>query len=180
MRCAGSPPGRSPAAPHRNSGSTGLAQRTGYRTAQELVRVTTGSTARDAATSVRVGLLTVDAVAAVPTQPWLQTVGQAVAAGTRSAPAADAIRFGRRDPSLPTPPPPTPQQRQGNSPPQHHLLAHPAPRTSTTNAPPSECTHKAAHSPNCSGKEPDEGRVDYRYRRPAIEQAGVRASESPM
>lgn len=34
-------------------GSTGLAQRTGHRTAQELVRVTTGSTARDTATSVR-------------------------------------------------------------------------------------------------------------------------------
>ena len=75
-------------------GSTGLAQRTGHRTAQELVRVTTGSTARDAATSVRVGTLTADAVSDTPTQPWLRAVGQAVAAGTLSASAADAIRVG--------------------------------------------------------------------------------------
>ena len=82
-------------------GSTGLAQRTGHRTAQELVQVTTGSTARDAATSVRVGTLTVDAVSDTPTQPWLRAVGQAVAAGTLSASAADAIRVALGSPTQP-------------------------------------------------------------------------------
>jgi hypothetical protein len=80
-------------------GSTGLAQRTGHRTAQELVRVTTGASFREAATAVRVGLLTVDAVAAVSTQPWLRAVGLAVAAGTLSTSAADAIRVGLGAPS---------------------------------------------------------------------------------
>lgn len=75
-------------------GSTGLAQRTGHRTAQELVRVTTGATARDAATSVRVGVLTADAASGSPMQPWLRSVGLAVAAGALSASAADAIRVG--------------------------------------------------------------------------------------
>ena len=87
---------------HRSApelGSAGLAQRTGHRTAQELVRVTTGSTARDAATSVRVGLLTADTVAAVPTQPWLRSVGLAVTAGNLTAAAADAIRTGLGIPS---------------------------------------------------------------------------------
>lgn len=59
-------------------GSTGLAQRTGHRTGQELVRVTTGSTARDATTGVRVGTLTADAVSDTPSnsgcersdRPW--------------------------------------------------------------------------------------------------------------
>ena len=101
MRCAPSPPGRSPAAPPQNSSSTGLAQRTGHHTAQELVQVTTGSIDRDAATSVRVGALTVDAVSDTPTQPWLQAVGQAVAAGTLSASAADAIRVGLGAPTQP-------------------------------------------------------------------------------
>jgi uncharacterized membrane protein YgcG len=92
---------------HRSApelGSAGLAQRTGYRTAQELVRVTTGSTARDAATSVRVGLLTADTVAAVPTQPWLRSVGLAVTAGTLTAAAADAIRTGLGVPTESVPP----------------------------------------------------------------------------
>lgn len=80
-------------------GSTGLAQRTGHRTAQELVRVTTGASFRDAATAVRVGLLTADAVAAAPTLPWLQAVGLAVSAGTLSTSAADAIRVGLGSPS---------------------------------------------------------------------------------
>jgi hypothetical protein len=80
-------------------GSTGLAQRTGHRTVQELVRVTTGASFREAATAVRVGLLTADAVAAAPTQPWLQAVGLAVAAGTLSTSAADAIRVGLGSPS---------------------------------------------------------------------------------
>lgn len=80
-------------------GSTGLAQRTGHRTAQELVRVTTGTSFRDAAASVRVGMLAADAVSPSPAQPWLQSLGLAAAAGTLSAAAADAIRLGLGSPS---------------------------------------------------------------------------------
>ncbi|MHC5796752.1 HNH endonuclease signature motif containing protein [Lacisediminihabitans sp. FW035] len=80
-------------------GSAGLAQRTGHRTAQELVRVTTGSSYRDAAASVRVGMLVADAVSPAPAQPWLQSLGLAVGAGTLSSAAADAIRLGLGSPS---------------------------------------------------------------------------------
>ncbi|MES2094529.1 MAG: DUF222 domain-containing protein [Actinomycetota bacterium] len=86
---------------HRSTlerGGTGLAQRTGHRTAQELVRVTTGSTLREAATSVRIGTLTADAVSPTPVQPWLRSVGLAVAAGTISTAAADTIRIGLGSP----------------------------------------------------------------------------------
>jgi hypothetical protein len=80
-------------------GSTGLAQRTGHRTPQELVRITTGATFRDAATSVRIGMLAADAGSVSPTQPWLRSVGLAVSAGTLSTSAADAIRIGLGVPS---------------------------------------------------------------------------------
>jgi hypothetical protein len=46
-----------------------------------------------------VGLLTADAVSISPTQPWLQRIGLAVAAGTLSVAAADAIRVGLGSPS---------------------------------------------------------------------------------
>ena len=80
-------------------GSTGLAQRLGHRTAQELVRVTTGTSARDAATSVRVGILTTDTVSPTPTEPWFRVIGLAVTCGTLSAAAADAIRTGLGSPT---------------------------------------------------------------------------------
>ena len=77
-------------------GSTGLAQRLGHRTPQELVRVTTGSTKREASTAVRVGQLVNE-----PTvQPWLTPVGTAVADHTLSVAAAEAIRNGLGEPTI--------------------------------------------------------------------------------
>ena len=87
----------------RELGHSGLAQRTGHRTPEELVRVTTGSTAREASSSVRAGRLAHEAAEApdpatgevpVPTQPWLRPVGEALTAGTLSVAAADSIGNG--------------------------------------------------------------------------------------
>ena len=76
-------------------GSSGLAQRTGHRTPEELVRVTTGSTRRDARTAVTVGGL-----AAFPAyEPWLAPVSAALLAGTVSVDAAAAIRTGLGTPT---------------------------------------------------------------------------------
>lgn len=84
-------------------GSAGLAQRTGYRTPQELVRVTTKTTARDAGTAVRMGQVLQQASPLLdpitgeteqPSEPWLQPVASAMLAGTLTAAAADAIRSG--------------------------------------------------------------------------------------
>jgi len=54
-------------------GSAGLAQSTGHRTPQELLRVTTGTTAREAFTAVRVGLLPT-------THPWVPVMANPAAA----------------------------------------------------------------------------------------------------
>jgi hypothetical protein len=81
-------------------GHDGLAQRTGHRTAIEFVRAATGATARAAATSVSVGLLIQESAPDAGTgevfgdRPWLRPVGRAVAAGSISPAAADAIRTG--------------------------------------------------------------------------------------
>ena len=95
-------------------GKLGLAQRTGHRTPEELVRVTTGSTARDAVTAIKIGQITsdaADAAAGVPVVdpatgelvesllPWLHCVGRAVTAGTLPVAAAEAIRNGLGRPS---------------------------------------------------------------------------------
>lgn len=53
-----------------------------------------GLSFREAATAVRVGIPTVDATSAVPTEPWFRSIGLAVTAGTLTAAAADAIRTG--------------------------------------------------------------------------------------
>jgi len=71
----------------RSVGSDGLAQRLGHRTAIELVRVTTGSTGRDAAVAVRVGSLTES------------PVRDALVEGTISPSAADAIVTGLGTPT---------------------------------------------------------------------------------
>src|ERR1700759_4948241 len=42
-------------------GSQGLAQRSGHRTAEQFIKVTTGATGRDAVTAVRVGALLIEA-----------------------------------------------------------------------------------------------------------------------
>ena len=68
----------------RSLGSAGLAQRAGHRTPQELLRVTTGSTARDAFTAVRVGLMP-------DTHPWVPALPDPA--------AADAIATGLGLPS---------------------------------------------------------------------------------
>ncbi|TBN56272.1 HNH endonuclease [Glaciihabitans arcticus] len=71
-------------------GSSGLAQRLGHRTPEAMVRAVTGSTAREAFTSVRVGRL----VATDPQRPWLDPVGAAVADGTLTVSGAEAISAG--------------------------------------------------------------------------------------
>jgi hypothetical protein len=77
-------------------GSDGLAQREGFRTPEEMVRVTTGSTAREAHSAVRVGRLAHAALepADEVQRPWLSIVGSAVAAGDLSVAAAEAIASG--------------------------------------------------------------------------------------
>ena len=80
-------------------GSTGLAQRTGYRTPEKLIQHLTGSTARDASTLVTVGVIMREAVVVGDQPSWLRAVGAAVAAGSLSVAAAEAIRNGLGKPS---------------------------------------------------------------------------------
>jgi len=86
-------------------GSHGLAQRAGHRTPEQFVKISTGSTGREAVAAVRTGVLLgeiadeggVDSSTGellVARQPWLRPVAMAVAAGTISVPAAEAIRAG--------------------------------------------------------------------------------------
>jgi hypothetical protein len=86
-------------------GSQGLAQRAGHRTAEQFVKISTGSTGRDAVAAVRTGILLgeiadggrVDSLTGelqAPDQPWLGPVAIAVTAGTLSVAAAEAIRAG--------------------------------------------------------------------------------------
>jgi hypothetical protein len=86
-------------------GSQGLAQRNGFRTVEQFIRVSTGATARDAVTSVKAGILLgeiadeglVDELTgevAQPTQPWLRPVATALAAGMLSIAASESIRSG--------------------------------------------------------------------------------------
>ena len=90
-------------------GLSGLAQRSGLRTPEQFVKVTTGSTGRDATTAVRVGVLMGDAattgqvdeltgaVFEDPT-PWLNAVTTALSARGLSVEQADAIRTGLASP----------------------------------------------------------------------------------
>jgi hypothetical protein len=89
----------------RELGHAGLAQREGFRNASELLKVTTGSSGREAITAVRVGRLVREAsvdlgvdpatgVAFEAAEPWLACVAAAVGAGSVSVGAADAIRTG--------------------------------------------------------------------------------------
>jgi len=94
----------------REMGHSGLAQRSGFRNAEELVKVTTGASGREAVTAVRVGTLVREAAVDGSTdpdtgmvfeaaEPWLAPVAAAVAAGAVSIGAADAIRAGIGQPS---------------------------------------------------------------------------------
>ena len=73
-------------------GHDGLAQKLGHRTPQKLIQATTGATSRDAAQAVRVGGL-------AHSHPWLSPIAAAVADGSVSTDAADAIRSGLGTPS---------------------------------------------------------------------------------
>jgi len=84
-------------------GQPGLAQRTGFRTPEELVRATTGSTKQQAFQSVRVGALAHDAATPSPGQPWLRPVSAGLIDGSLSTSAADAIRAGLGEPSTSVP-----------------------------------------------------------------------------
>lgn len=87
----------------------GLAQRLGHRTAEELVRVTTGESRRDAATAVSAGRLLAAATAEpgydpgpndLPLAPaHLKPAITATRAGVMGAAALDAIRSGLGEPS---------------------------------------------------------------------------------
>jgi len=85
------------------AGLTGLAQKEGFRTPEALVKHVTGSTGREAAGLVRVGVLLNDADDVgssdsprepASDRPWLASVAAEVAAGRLSVAAAEAIRSG--------------------------------------------------------------------------------------
>jgi hypothetical protein len=89
-------------------GQAGLAQRTGHRTPIELIKKTASTTARDAASAMRVGLMMQDASPAIdpfsgvvddPQLPWLAPVAAAVTAGSLSPAAAEAIGKGLGKPT---------------------------------------------------------------------------------
>ena len=98
---------------HRSApelGSRGLAQRSGHRTAEQFVKVTNRSTGRAAVTAVHVGVMLHEAatagevdeltgVVAVPTQPWLAPVTEALADHSVSVDSAEAIRAGLGSPN---------------------------------------------------------------------------------
>jgi len=91
-------------------GSNGLAQRAGFRTPEQFIKLTTGVTGREATTAVRIGRVMVDAAADGTADaatgeihesrhPWLESVAAALAARTISIEAADAIRAGLGEPN---------------------------------------------------------------------------------
>ena len=81
-------------------GAAGLAQASGHRTPELLLRAATGSTAREAATAVRVGAVMRSALPGQSSsQPWLAEVGRAVSAGSLSVAAAESIQSGLGSPS---------------------------------------------------------------------------------
>lgn len=94
------------------AGLTGLARKEGFRTPEALIRHTMGSSAREALTLARVGAMINDAAIAerndevdvpggmVIEEPWLVSVGAAVAAGDLSAASAESIRAGLGKPRL--------------------------------------------------------------------------------
>jgi hypothetical protein len=103
-------------------GLRGFAQSKGHRTPAEFVRVTTGTSLRDATRAVAIGTMLVEAAeaerapepvvdadtgevldlvpveASEPTAPWMGGVARGVNAGTVSVEKADAIRRGLGDP----------------------------------------------------------------------------------
>jgi hypothetical protein len=91
-------------------GSRGLAQRTGHRTAENLLKATTGATKEQVITAVKAGTLlteiaddgAVDEATGeilVPSQPWLRPVAGALASGAISTSAAQSIGRGLGEPN---------------------------------------------------------------------------------
>lgn len=81
---------------------TGLAQRLGHRTAEELLRATTGESRRDVTTAINTGRLlatTPDSDALPPAPAHLAPAVAAVRSGALSPAALGAIRAGLGDPS---------------------------------------------------------------------------------
>jgi hypothetical protein len=94
----------------RELGHAGLAQRSGFRSAEELLKTTTGASGREAVTAVRVGRMVRDAATSgdvdpatgavfEAAEPWLACVAAAVSSGVLSVGAADAIRTGLGQPT---------------------------------------------------------------------------------
>jgi len=94
----------------REMGHSGLAQRSGFRNAEELLKTTTGATGREAVTAVRVGRMVREAAVSgqadpasgevfEASEPWLASVAAAVSSGSMSVGAADAIRSGLGQPT---------------------------------------------------------------------------------
>jgi hypothetical protein len=99
---------------HRDSGLGGLARKEGFRTPEALIRHTTGTSSREATTLVRAGSMLNDAELVASgdattdggtgsgvrtvAEPWLVSVGAAVAAGELSPASAEAIRSGLGEP----------------------------------------------------------------------------------
>lgn len=91
------------------AGLEGLAKKEGFRTPQALIQHTTGSSAREATTLARVGAMLNDVELAGTgvvhsesdglAEPWLVSVGAAVASGALSTGSADAIRSGLGEPA---------------------------------------------------------------------------------
>lgn len=98
---------------HRSApelGDEGLARRAGHRTVEQFIKTTTGTTGRDAVTSIRVGALMreaatdgqVDALTgeiSTPMRPWLAPVTEALSLRSISIEAAEAIRAGLGEPN---------------------------------------------------------------------------------
>jgi len=94
----------------REMGHSGLAQRSGFRSAEELLKTTTGATGREAVTAVRVGRMVREAAVDFgvdpatgalieASEPWLASVAAAISSGSLSVGAADAIRTGLGQPT---------------------------------------------------------------------------------
>ena len=94
----------------REMGHAGLAQRSGFRNAEELLKTTTGATGREAVTAVRVGRMVREAAVDLgvdpatgalieAAEPWLACVAAAVSSGSLSVGAADAVRTGLGQPT---------------------------------------------------------------------------------
>ncbi len=91
-------------------GSEGLARRSGLRTPEQFIRVTTGVTAQQAGVAVKVGTMVLEAAdegrvdgatgeVSIPAKPWMSAVVVAVRAGRISPAAAESIASGLGTPN---------------------------------------------------------------------------------